>query len=163
MIDLRFPTALQLVLSLAAAEICGRRYTSEVLAKGLGANPSLVRKLMVPLKRDGIITATLGRNASVRLGRDAREITLKDIYLSVTDDKRFWIARPNVPSICLVSANTGWFFDALADDAEQAALNVLARKTVAQSLDEMRANDCQCEEARLSPASASGGQLESDL
>lgn len=141
MIDLRFPTAVQLVLSLAASELCGTRYTSDVLARSVGANPSLIRKLMVPLKRDGIISATLGRNASVGLGRPADQITLRDIYVSVTEDKRFWVPRPNVPCICLVSKNTGWFFEQLAEEAEQASLEVLARKTVASSLEEMRARE----------------------
>ncbi len=42
---------------------------------------------MVPLARDGIIVSTLGRNGSIHLGRPAEEITLRDIYLSVTEDK----------------------------------------------------------------------------
>lgn len=31
----------------------------------LEANPSFIRKLMVPLTRDGIIVSTLGRNGSI--------------------------------------------------------------------------------------------------
>ncbi|EUL87504.1 hypothetical protein P827_02009 [Enterobacter kobei] len=49
MLDYRFPTALQMVLSVAMAEQLGKRSTSGVLAYGLEANPSFIRKLMVPL------------------------------------------------------------------------------------------------------------------
>ncbi len=87
MLDYRFPTALQMVLSVAMAEQSGERSTSAILAYGLEANPSFIRKLMVPLARDGIIVSTLGRNGSIHLGRPAEEITLRDIYLSVTEDK----------------------------------------------------------------------------
>lgn len=71
MLDYRFPTALQMVLSVAMAEQMGERSTSAILAYGLEANPSFIRKLMVPLTRDGIIVSTLGRNGSIHLGRPA--------------------------------------------------------------------------------------------
>ncbi len=141
MIDLRFPTALQMVLGIANAEQNGARATSAILAAGLQANPSFVRKLMVPLTRDGIIISTHGRQGSIHLGRPADRITLQDIYLSVTEDKPLWGKRPNVPQCCLVSANTGWFFESLAGEAEQACLEVLARRTVADTLRELQEKD----------------------
>ncbi|SVM25217.1 putative transcriptional regulator [Klebsiella pneumoniae] len=93
MLDYRFPTALQMVLSVAMAEQMGERSTSAILAYGLEANPSFIRKLMVPLTRDGIIVSTLGRNGSIHLGRPADKITLRDIYLSVIEDKKLWACR----------------------------------------------------------------------
>ena len=122
MLDYRFPTALQMVLSVAMAEQLGERSTSAILAYGLEANPSFIRKLMVPLARDGIIVSTLGRNGSIHLGRPAEEITLRDIYLSVTEDKKLWASRPDVPARCVVSANACWYFKSIADEAEQASL-----------------------------------------
>lgn len=97
MLDFRFPTALQMVLSVAVAEKQGVRSTSAILAAGLEANPSFIRKLMVPLTKDGIIVSTLGRNGSIHLGRPAEQITLRDIYLAVIDDKRIWAARLKCP------------------------------------------------------------------
>lgn len=109
MLDYRFPTALQMVLSVAMAEQMGERSTSAILAYGLEANPSFIRKLMVPLTRDGIIVSTLGRNGSIHLGRPADKITLRDIYLSVIEDKKLWASRPDVPARCVVSANACWY------------------------------------------------------
>jgi Rrf2 family transcriptional repressor of oqxAB len=126
MLDYRFPTALQMVLSVAMAEQLGQRSTSAILAYGLEANPSFIRKLMVPLTRDGIIVSTLGRNGSIHLGRPAESITLRDIYVSVIEDKKLWASRPDVPARCVVSANACWYFKSIADEAEQASLNVLA-------------------------------------
>ncbi len=126
MLDYRFPTALQMVLSVAMAEQLGERSTSAVLAYGLEANPSFIRKLMVPLTRDGIIVSTLGRNGSIHLGRPADQITLRDIYLSVIEDKKLWASRPDVPARCVISANACWYFKSVADEAEQASLAVLA-------------------------------------
>src|SRR5688572_5620163 len=105
MIDLRFPTALQMVLSLAVEHEAGSRRTSSDLAAGLGANPVLVRKLLAPLARDGIVVTTPGKNGGVELGRHPSKITLRDIYQSVTDSKKLFTARSDVPSICVVSTN----------------------------------------------------------
>jgi Rrf2 family transcriptional repressor of oqxAB len=113
MLDYRFPTALQMVLSVAMAEQLGERSTSAILAYGLEANPSFIRKLMVPLTRDGIIVSTLGRNGSIHLGRPPEEITLRDIYLSVIEDKKLWASRPDVPARCVVSANACWYFKSI--------------------------------------------------
>lgn len=148
MLDIRFPTALQMVLSVAYAEREGKRSTSKTLATGLEANPSFVRKMMVPLTRDGIIVSTLGRSGTIRLGRPAEEITLCDIYMSVLEDKPLLAGRPEVPARCLVSANTCWFFKELAREAEQASMNVLARRTVADALKEIYERDRRCPEDR---------------
>ncbi|HBW0934504.1 TPA: Rrf2 family transcriptional regulator [Klebsiella pneumoniae] len=136
MLDYRFPTALQMVLSVAMAEQMGERSTSAILAYGLEANPSFIRKLMVPLTRDGIIVSTL-----IHLGRPADKITLRDIYLSVIEDKKLWASRPDVPARCVVSANACWYFKSVADEAEQASLNVLARHTVASALEAVKNAD----------------------
>ncbi|MBP2171483.1 Rrf2 family transcriptional repressor of oqxAB [Erwinia toletana] len=141
MLDYRFPTALQMVLSVAMAEQLGKRSTSAILAYGLEANPSFIRKLMVPLTRDGIILSTLGRTGSIHLGRPAEEITLRDIYSSVIEDKRIWAARPEVAARCVVSANACWYFKSIVDEAEQASLNVLAGRTVADALAALREGD----------------------
>ncbi|MHA6311237.1 RrF2 family transcriptional regulator [Pantoea sp. S-LA4] len=141
MLDYRFPTALQMVLSVAMAEQMGKRSTSAILAYGLEANPSFIRKLMVPLTRDGIIVSTLGRTGSIHLGRPAAEITLRDIYVSVIEDKKIWAARPDVAPRCLVSANLCWYFKSIADEAEQASLDVLAKRNVADALNELKKRD----------------------
>ncbi|MGV3344291.1 RrF2 family transcriptional regulator [Enterobacteriaceae bacterium LUAb1] len=143
MIDYRFPTALQIVLSVAFAEQSGKRSTSAMLAQSLEANPSFVRKLMVPLTRDGIIISTLGRNGSIHLGRPASDITLRDIYVSVLEDKPLWASRPKIPGSCLVSANVCWYFKSIVCEAEQASLRVLAQHTLADALQDIKRKDCR--------------------
>ncbi|WP_017346091.1 RrF2 family transcriptional regulator [Pantoea sp. A4] len=155
MLDYRFPTALQMVLSVAMAEQLGKRSTSATLAEGLEANPSFIRKLMVPLTRDGIIVSTLGRSGCIHMGRPPSEITLRDIYVSVIEDKKLWASRPDVAPRCLVSANLCWYFKAIAEEAEEASLQVLEKRTVAQALDELKqrnSNDCV---PQVSPSSCS--------
>jgi Rrf2 family transcriptional regulator, repressor of oqxAB len=139
MIDLRFPTSLQIMLSLALAEEEGaRNVTSSLLAEGLGANPSFVRKLLVPLVGSGLVESTMGKNGGVQLGRPASQITLRDVYCAVIGEKKLWSPRLDVPHRCLVSSNVQRFFESLADDAEAAVLEVLASRTLKRSLARMR-------------------------
>jgi Rrf2 family transcriptional repressor of oqxAB len=63
MLDYRFPTALQMVLSVAMAEQLGERSTSAILAYGLEANPSFIRKLMVPSRVTALSSLRLAATA----------------------------------------------------------------------------------------------------
>jgi Rrf2 family transcriptional repressor of oqxAB len=110
MIDLRFPTALQMVLSVALGERDSFRVTSQSLADGLGANPVLIRRLVGPLARDGILAGFAGKGGGIKLGRRAEEITLRDIYRSALGGKPALTPRPDVPAMCRVSTNFGEYF-----------------------------------------------------
>ena len=140
MIDIRFPTALQMMLTLAYAEQQGHALmTSAQLANGLGSTASLVRKLLVPLGRDGLVRSTMGKTGGVRLARPAREITLGEVYLSVTGEKKLLPARPDVPHLCDISSRVEQYFQSLSSDAEEAMLDLLRRRTLDQSLTELLA------------------------
>ncbi len=124
-----------------------------------GANPSLVRKLLVPLGRAGVTASSLGKHGGVRLARPAREITLGDVYRAITDKKKLLAARPDVPSVCVVSTNIVAYFDTLADDVEDAVRGVLGRRTVAETLAQVRQLDAR---RRSSPRSTGRAALKSN-
>src|SRR3979409_557933 len=99
------------MLSLALAE---RNRVSQLssaeLAKSLGANPSFVRKLLVPLVQSKLLRSQMGKAGGVRLARPAAEITLRDIYRAVVADTKIRAPRTGIPHRCLVSSNVqGWF------------------------------------------------------
>src|ERR1700741_5150764 len=105
MIDLRFSTALQMVLSVALADKDGFRCTSRSLAEGLGTNPSFIGKLLIPLTHQGMIVAAAGKGGVLHPGLAADQITLRDLYLGVMEDKRILVARGDIPPRCRISAN----------------------------------------------------------
>ena len=137
MIDLRFSTAMQMVLSVALADQDGFRCTSRTLAEGLGTNASFIRRLMIPLTREGMIVAAIGKGGGLHLGRAAGQITLRDVYLAVMDDKKILVAREDIRIRCRISANISEFFAEVATDAETAMLDALSRRTIADSLAEI--------------------------
>ncbi len=144
MIDVRFPTALQLMLSLALAKAEGvERLSSAQLAEGVDSNPTFIRKLLAPLIQAGLVHSTMGRDGGVSLGADAAIITLGEIYRAVMGDKKLWAGRGDIPHRCVVSSNVERFFDNLADEADTAVLRVLGARTLADALLELRALDAQ--------------------
>jgi Rrf2 family transcriptional regulator, repressor of oqxAB len=142
MIDVRFPTALQLMLSLALAQERDQGLlTSADLARSLGANPSFVRKMLVPLTDAGMVECSLGLKGGVRLALPAEQITLRSIYETVVKNKPLWSPREGVPSICLVSSNISPYFSRVAAAAEEAALAKLGESTLADGLAELHGLD----------------------
>ena len=144
MIDVRFPTALQMMLSLALAQAEGvERLSSAELAEGVDSNPTFVRRLLVPLIQAGLVRSTMGRDGGVSLGVDAAAITLGEIYKATLGDKRLWIGRSDIPHRCLVSCNVERFFGNLAEEVDESVLRLLDRRTLADALLELRALDAE--------------------
>ena len=142
MLDVRFSSALKAMLLLGHADEKGRPILSSTqLARSLNTNPSLVRKLMVPLVQDGLVASVKGRSGGVRLGRPADQIALREIYRSAIGDKPLWAPRAEGPRECLVTNHSAQYFANLTNETESAVLGVLAGRTLADSLDELRAID----------------------
>jgi Rrf2 family transcriptional repressor of oqxAB len=142
MLDVRFSRSLKAMLLLGHAEEQGSPVLSSAqLARSLDTNPSLVRKLMVPLVQDGLVASVKGRSGGVRLGRPSGRITLDEIYRSSMGSKPLWAPRPEGPRECLVTNHSAEYFVRLTDETEAAVLGTLAGRTLADSLDELRAID----------------------
>ncbi|WP_433871585.1 RrF2 family transcriptional regulator [Saccharopolyspora sp. CA-218241] len=135
MLDIRFSSALQVMLLLATEE--QRVHSSAQLAEGLNTNPSLVRKLLAPLVRDGLVETTKGRGGGTRLARPAEEITLAEVYRCAVGDKPLWACRPEGEHVCLVTAHTTEFFADLTAEAERAVLDALGSRTLADGVREL--------------------------
>jgi Rrf2 family transcriptional regulator, repressor of oqxAB len=134
MIDLRFPTALQMMQSLVLAERQGMTYVSSAqFAEGLRANPTLVRKLLTTLVQDNLLVSQMGRNGGVRLSRPAERITLREIYEAAVAGKKLWTTRTDLPHRCVVSTNFEHYFSNLVGAADRAVLEILGSQTLAQS------------------------------
>lgn len=132
MIDVRFSTALQLMLSLVLArrEKVGP-VSSTQLADGIGSHPTLVRRLVAPLVEAGLIDSSKGRSGGLSLGRRAEEITLLDIYAAISGDKGILAPRANIPHQCLVSSNFEIYFNDLTQEIDTAVREALQQRTLA--------------------------------
>ncbi len=153
MLDVRFSTALQLLLTMANAARNGfAQVSSETLATGLGTSPSLTRRLLVPLAAADIVRAKLGKHGGVSLAGAASEITLGDIYRAVVGEKPILAGRTDIPHLCDVSSRAEKYFASIAREADDAVIRVLDRRTLAESLDELLALERDTEPPRAQSA-----------
>jgi Rrf2 family transcriptional repressor of oqxAB len=144
MTDVRFPTALQIMLSLALAQAEGvERLSSAQLAQGVDSNPTFVRRSLGPLIQAGLVRSTMGRDGGVSLSIDAAAITLAEIYTATMGAKRLWTGRSDIPHRCLVSCNVERFFETLAEEVDESVLRVLGQRTLADALLELRTLDAE--------------------
>lgn len=144
MIDVRFPTALQMMFSLALAQREGvERLSSAQLAEGVDSHPTFVRKLLVPLVQNELVISAMGRHGGISLAKDAAAITLADVYKAVVGEKTLWTARSDIPHRCLVSSNVDRFFGNLFGEADELVLQLLRTRTLADALVELSALDRQ--------------------
>ncbi|MFC7343471.1 RrF2 family transcriptional regulator [Saccharopolyspora griseoalba] len=142
-LDIRFCRALQVMIRLAvAAEGESAVLSSTRFAEELGTNPSLVRKLLVPLAAGGLVVSTKGRGGGAKLARPAEEITLAEIYRCAVGDKPLW-ASPDCEHVCETTANATRYFADLTAEAEQAVLASLGDRTLADSVREFRSIDAE--------------------
>src|ERR1700681_5114644 len=130
------------MLSLALAEQQSVPHlTSTQLAESLGANPSFVRKLLVPLVQSKLLHSQMGKAGGVRLARPGAEITLRDIYRAVVADTKIWAPRTGIPHRSLVSSNVQGYFEELIDDAQDAVLSMLGQRTLLEALNELEVRE----------------------
>jgi len=155
MIDTRFSTALQIVISVAVNEEANLRTTSQSLAQGLDTSASFVRKLLLPLNESGIIATAQGGKGGISLARPRDQILLSQIYAAVTGDKKIWATRHDIPHEGLVGENIGDLSEFLCDRAEQAVVDMLGSVTIGDSVAELRRLDAQKSGIDPQPANAS--------
>jgi Rrf2 family transcriptional regulator, repressor of oqxAB len=121
MIDVRCPTALQIMPSVALAEQQSVPYlTSPLLAETVGANPNFVHKRPALLVQNELLRSQMGNTGGVRLAQPAAEITLRDICRAVMADSEIWGSRTGTPHRCLVSPTVPGYFEKLIDEAQVA-------------------------------------------
>lgn len=141
MMDTRFSSALQIIITVAVNEKNNTRSTSDALAAKLDAKPSLVRKLVAPLMHKNILVSSEGYQGGYRLGRPAGAIYLSEIYLAVTPDKKIWGTRDDIPADCFISSNMNEWSAKLSKDAEQVLLGLLGEKSVEDAISELASID----------------------
>ncbi|MGV8864810.1 MAG: Rrf2 family transcriptional regulator [Pseudomonas sp.] len=137
MVDLRFSSALQSLLSIAYAHEQGMSVISSAqLAEGLNANPSFVRKLMAPMAEAGLVVGVHGKLGGLQLARHPSSITLADIYLAVSPTKKMFAARNDIEHRCMVTSNIDRLMGDVSERAQVALLESLKACTLQQCLND---------------------------
>lgn len=84
-INTRFAVAVHALVLIAINDDSGLPITSQLIAKSVGTNPVVIRRMLSQLKQDGFIQAQAGC-PGYRLTKSPGEITLKEIYTAMRTD-----------------------------------------------------------------------------
>jgi Rrf2 family protein len=80
-LNTRFATGIEALVLLAAEP--GKLHRSEDVARKLKTNPVVIRRAFLQLRKAGLVLSHKGPSGGSKLGRPAKEITLRDVHRAV--------------------------------------------------------------------------------
>lgn len=105
--------------------------TSEVLAKAMGTNAVVIRRIMAGLREAGYVRSEKGHGGGWAIDRDLREITLRDVYDALGRPSLLAIGNRTESPGCLVELAVNAALDGAFADAEAMLLARFERVTLA--------------------------------
>ena len=101
----RFSAALHILAVLSVKS--GVYVSSELIAKSVGTNSVVVRRLLAMLQQAGFVATQAGVQGGARLNIDPAMITLLDVYDAVEEESVFRVhdPAPECPVACTVKAD----------------------------------------------------------
>ena len=119
----RFPAAVHILTLLAIKK--GQCCSSEWIAKSVGTNAVVVRRIVGLLQEAGFVTSQAGSQGGTMLVLEPESVTLRDIYDAVEEQSVFCMhdPHPKCPVACCVKEQV----NALVNGAEDKMKVELAR------------------------------------
>jgi Rrf2 family protein len=102
-VNTQFSIAVHVMAALAYR--CGQDTNSNHLAMSVNTSPSFVRRVLAKLSKAGLVETTTGKAGACWLAKDAKKISLLDIYRTVDAPKVFSIHTYPEQTPCAVSCN----------------------------------------------------------
>ncbi|MFQ5616876.1 MAG: Rrf2 family transcriptional regulator [Anaerolineales bacterium] len=137
----RFTVAVH-ILALLAIEKKAEPTTSEYLARSAGTNPVVIRRILSPLRKAGLVNVQPGVGGGAILARRPEQITLRDVYRIVGEELFSYGSRKKNP-FCICNRNLEPVLTGVFQNAQNALENALAETTVAQIAQEIETRDAR--------------------
>ncbi len=125
----RFVVAIHAMSVLARAAGKGP-VCSNMVAQSVHTNPVVIRRLMSELEKARLVRSVAGRSGGFELDRDAKTITLADVYKAVEDETIFRMHKIDPDAECPVAAQIGKILTTPLRAAESALAQSLSLTTL---------------------------------
>jgi Rrf2 family protein len=102
-INTQFSIAVHLMAALGCHS--GEDTPSASLAASVNTSPSFVRRVLAKLSKAGLVKTATGKAGACWLAKDARKISLLDIYKAVDAPKAFSVHRYPEQKACQISCH----------------------------------------------------------
>jgi Rrf2 family protein len=137
-INTQFPIAVHLMAALGYRS--GRDTTSAQLATSVNTSPSFVRRTLAKLSRAGLVETATGKAGACWLAKDAKNISLLDIYRAVDAPKAFSIHHYTEQKACPVSCHIKEALDKALAKTQKAMERSLDDITLEQIVSQVNRN-----------------------
>ena len=124
-------------LAFSPEEVIG----SQTLAASVNTNPVVVRRLLLALRRSGLIKTFTGKHGGARLRKNPDRISLVDIYDAVERRPVISVNKRRALRQCYVSCNMKSIMSCVAESTEQAVRKHLRGITLAQLVRKVHARN----------------------
>ena len=111
---------------------------SQTLAASVNTNPVVVRRLLMALRRAGLIETFAGKNGGTRLRTSPQQVSLAQIYDAVEPGRVIPVNDRKALRKCHVSCNMPRIMSGVAQGTEDAVRRHFRRITLAQLVHKVR-------------------------
>ena len=92
---------------------------------------TLVRKEIAGLKEKGLIESKEGKNGGVRLGKNANEISMADIFLAAKGESNVLSFSKNIPdATCIIGQQINTRLEIILDNIDHSIIKELQKQTL---------------------------------
>ncbi|MCA1637067.1 MAG: Rrf2 family transcriptional regulator, partial [Acidobacteria bacterium] len=124
----KFSIAVHVLAILARS--CDERIKSDYIAKSVNTNPVVIRRLLSTLYESGLVVSQTGTCGGSCLTRQPNEISLLEIYRTVSKSEVFAL-HPNTPDQhCAVGKNIQAVLEKLQSEVDEAIEERLSKYTL---------------------------------
>jgi len=116
--------------------------TSETIARSVGTNPVVVRRVIGMLARAGVVKVRKGQHGGAVLARPAASITLDEIFRAVEPGPLFEVPLPGPGHGCVIGRQVGPVLERFFHRAEYSMLASLKGITLAEVIESVQQRVC---------------------
>jgi Rrf2 family protein len=134
-------TQFSIAVHLLAGVACGcneQGVTSGHLAESVNTSPSFVRRTLAKLSKAGLIETATGKAGACWLAKNAKQISLLDVYKAVDAPKAFSVHDYSEQKTCFVSCHIKTALEKALAKTQKALENSLAEISLAQIVSDVK-------------------------
>lgn len=135
-VNTQFPIAVHMLAALGYRP--GRDTTSAMLAMSVNTSPSFVRRILSKLAKAGLVETATGKAGACWLAKDAKDISLLNIYEAVDAPKAFSIHHYTEQKACPVSCHIKSALDKALKKTQKAMEASLKEISLEKIISDMR-------------------------
>ncbi len=134
----QFSIAVHVLVMLAKS--AGENIKSEYLAESVNTNAVVIRRLLCQLAQANLVVSQTGAAGGTRLLKNAKEISLSEIYTAASTGEVFALHRQQPNQDCPVGKNIESFLCNLQKEIDQAIEEKLSQRTLQNVLELIEQN-----------------------